>query len=235
MEPHRRRRLRAVVRRERAEGRLLGLRRPRLHQQAPRGRGGLRPRRHDDVAHHLRRDAPGLLRPEGAHRRHGDELGRVVAVLPHVPALLRPDLPRGQGPRARGSVRARVQRLDGRGVVRRQRRPPDPAHADPAVGRGARGRGGAPQRGARRARGVLQRDPAQARPAVDPLRRLGSVLRRVPGDEHRRVHAHRFVVADAGHVGRRAGRGGRDPELQQRDGVALRLLVLGQARAVPRR
>ena len=60
---------------------------------------------------------------------------------------------------ARG-VRARVQRLDGRGVVRRQRRPPHPAHAHPAVGRRARGRRGAAQRGARRARGVLQRDPA---------------------------------------------------------------------------
>ena len=99
----------------------------------------------------------------------------------------------------------------------------------------ARGRGGAPQRGARRARGVLQRDPAQARAAVDPLRRVGSVLRRVPGDEHRRVHAHRFVVADAGDVGRRAGRGRGHVELQQRDGVALRLLVLRRARPLPRR
>ena len=62
------------------QGRLLGLRGPRLHQQAPRRRGRLRPRRHDDVADHLRRDAPRLLRPEGPHRGHGDELGRGVAV-----------------------------------------------------------------------------------------------------------------------------------------------------------
>ena len=62
MTPHRRRPLRAVVRRRRPAGRLLGLRGPRLHQQAPRRRGRLRPRRHDDVADHLRRDAPGLLR-----------------------------------------------------------------------------------------------------------------------------------------------------------------------------
>ena len=179
---HRRRRLRADVRRRRAEGRLLGLRGPRLHQQAPRRRGRLRPRRHDDVADHLRRDATGLLRPEGARRRHGDELGRGVAVLPDVPALLRPDVPRGQGPRARARVRRRVQRLDGRGVVRRQRRPPDPAHHRPAVGSGARGRRGRAQRGTRRARGVLQRDPVEARPADDPQRRLGSVLRDVPGD-----------------------------------------------------
>ena len=53
--------------------------------------------------------------------------------------------------------------------------------------------------------------------------------------EHRRVHAHRLVVADAGDVGRRAGRGRGHAELQQRDGVALRLPVLGRARALPRR
>ena len=72
-----------------------------------------------------------------------------------------------------------VQRLDGRGVVRRLRRPAHPADHHPAVGRRARRRRGAPQRRARRARGVLQRDPAVPRPAVDPLRRLGPVLRGV--------------------------------------------------------
>ena len=133
-EAHRRRRLRADVRRRRPAGRLLGLRGPRLHQQAPRRRGRLRPRRHDDVADHLRRDAARLLRPEGARRRHGDELGRGVAVLPDVPPLLRPDLPRGEGPRARRGVRPRLQRLDGRGVVRRQRRPADPADASSRCG-----------------------------------------------------------------------------------------------------
>ena len=53
----RRRRLRADLRRRRPAGRLLGLRGPRLHPQAPRRRRRLRPRRHDDVADHLRRDA----------------------------------------------------------------------------------------------------------------------------------------------------------------------------------
>ena len=43
--------------------------------------------------------------------------------------------------------------------------------------------------------------PPQARAAVDPLRRLGPVLRRLPGDQHGGVHAHRLVVADAGDVG----------------------------------
>ena len=46
---------------------------------------------------------PGCYEPEGARRRHGDELGRGVAVLPDVPALLRPDVPRGEGPRARAT------------------------------------------------------------------------------------------------------------------------------------
>ena len=88
------------------EGRLLGLRGPRLHQQAARRGRRIRPRRHDDVADHLRRDAARLLRAQSAHRRHGDELGRGVAVLPDVPALLRPDVPRSEGPRARERVRA---------------------------------------------------------------------------------------------------------------------------------
>ena len=85
---------------------------------------------------------------------------------------------------ARG-LRLRLQRLDGRGVVRRQRRPADPADAHPALGRRARGRRGAAQRGARRAGRLLQRDPAAPRPAEHPHRLLGPVLRRVPGDRRR--------------------------------------------------
>ena len=76
---HRRRLLPPDLRSRRAPGRLLGLRGPRLHQQAPRGRRRVRPRRHDHVAHHLRRDAPGLLRAEGPHRGQRVELGRGVA------------------------------------------------------------------------------------------------------------------------------------------------------------
>ena len=78
----------------------------------------LRPRRRAGGADDLRRDAPRLLPAGGPPRRHGPQLGRGVAVLPDVPALLRPDVPRGrrQGPRA--AVRPGLQRLDGRGVVR---------------------------------------------------------------------------------------------------------------------
>ena len=89
---------------------------------------------------------PGCYQHGAAPRRHGPQLGRGVAVLPDVPALLRPDVPRGrrQGPRA--AVRAGLQRLDGRGVVRGLGRPPDPAVPHPAVGPGARGGRGAAQR-----------------------------------------------------------------------------------------
>ncbi len=139
--------VRADLRPRRPAGRLLGLRGPRLHPQAPRRRRRLRPRRHDDVADHLRRDAPRLLRPQGPRRGHADEPRRGVAVLPDVPPVLRPDLHRGQGPRARRGLRLRLQRLDGRGVVRRLRRPAPPAADHPAVGRRAgrrRGRAATP-------------------------------------------------------------------------------------------
>ena len=109
-----------------------------------------------------------------------------------------------------------------------------PLHDHPALGRRARGGRGPAQRGARRARGVLQRDPAEARAAQHPQRRVGSVLRRLPGDGDGRVHAHRLVVADAGDVARRTGRGRGDAVVQQRDGVAVRLPVLGRAGALPR-
>ena len=82
-------------------GRLLGLRGPRLHPQAPRRRRRLRPRRDDDDADDLRRDAARLLRPEGPRRGHAGQPRRGLALLPDLPPLLRPDLHRGQGPRAR--------------------------------------------------------------------------------------------------------------------------------------
>ena len=109
-----------------------------------------------------------------------------------------------------------------------------PALPHPAVGRRA-GRGrGAPQRRARRARGVLQRDPAPPGAAQHPRRLLGPVLRRLRGDRHGGLHAHRLVLEDAGHLGRRAGRGGRHAELRQRHGVADRLPLLGRPGPLPR-
>ena len=61
---------------------------------------------------------PGLLRPRRAHRGLRAQLGRRFAAVPDVPALLRADVLRGRRPGARARVRAGVQRLDGRGVVR---------------------------------------------------------------------------------------------------------------------
>ena len=95
-----------------------------------------------------------------------------------------------------------------------------PALHHPAVGR-REGRGrGAAQRRPRRARRLLQRDPAAPRAAQHPRRLLGPVLRRLRGDRHRGVHAHRVLVEDAGDVGRRARGGGGDAELRQRHVVA---------------
>ena len=87
-----------------------------------------------------------------------------------------------QGARAR--VRARVQRLDGRGVVRRQRRQARPALHHSALGRRARGRGGPAQRGARRARGLLQRDRAE--PRICPASTPGTGTRSSPRARRRR-------------------------------------------------
>ena len=57
-----------------------------------------------------------------------------------------------------------LQRLDDRRLVRRRRQgSPDPAHARPAVGPGARGRRGAALRGQGQLRDRVQREPVEAR------------------------------------------------------------------------
>ena len=116
-----------------------------IHKRHVRG-GRLQPRRDDDDADDLRRDAPRLLRPHHTHRGHDREPHRRVAVLPVVPPVLRADLHRGGGPRARRGLRLRLQRLDGRGLVRRVRRSPRAVDHRAAVGRAPRRRRGAPQR-----------------------------------------------------------------------------------------
>ena len=70
---------------------------------------------------------PGSYEREAAARGHGHQPPRGLALLPHLPALLRPDLHRGRGQGARPAVRQGLQRLDGRGVVRPEaERPPIP-------------------------------------------------------------------------------------------------------------
>ena len=97
--------------------------------------------------------------------------------FPELPALRGPDLPVGQGQRARRAVHLRVQRLDGRRVVRLERRSPPPAVHRAAVGRRARGRRDPSQRGTGCARGRVHRDPGVPRAPEHPHRLLGPVLR----------------------------------------------------------
>ena len=70
----------------------------------------------------LRRDPARLLEADRAPGRHGRQPRRRVDLLPeHAPPLLRPDVPRAGGQGARAPVRAGLQRLDDRRVVRRRR------------------------------------------------------------------------------------------------------------------
>ena len=63
-----------------------------------------------------------------------------------------------------------------------------------------RGRGGAPSRGQGLSRGDVLGEPSGASDAVDPLRRVGSAVRRVLRRGHRALPARRFVVAQLGDV-----------------------------------
>ena len=143
---------------------------------------------------------PGCYEPKA----RVDDLARAGVdgslAFPTFPRFCGQTFQEGQRPRARARVRARVQRLDDRRVVRRLRRPPDPAVPHAAVGRRARGRRDPAQCGARRAGGLLQRDPDAPRPAEHPHRLLGPAVRGVRGDAHDPVHAHRLLVEDAGRV-----------------------------------
>ena len=137
----------------------------------------------DVTPDHLRRDPARLLEAEGAARRHGRQPHRGVDLLPeHAPPLLRPDVLRARRQRPRAALRAGLQRLDDRRVVRRRRQgPPDPAVAAPALGRRAR----APPRSSRSAaqgllRGHVPREPVPARPAVDPRQGAATGTRSSP-------------------------------------------------------
>ena len=148
------------------QGRLLDLRGPRLHPQAPRRRRRLRPRRDDAVADHLRRDAPGLLRPEGPPRGHGRSTGsRRRCASRRSPASAARPSPR---PRTASSAWPACAPTT-TGWSRSGAATPAAASSrsciiplwDADAGR----RRGAAQRRPRRARRVLQRDPATPRPA----------------------------------------------------------------------
>ena len=67
-----------------------------VDQATDRGRRVLRRRDHHDGCQ-LRADAPRVLGPDGAPRRHGPQPHRGPTGLSELPALLRADLPVGQG------------------------------------------------------------------------------------------------------------------------------------------
>ncbi|GIT01262.1 MAG: hypothetical protein CM1200mP26_29740 [Acidimicrobiales bacterium] len=181
----------------RAVVRHLVLRGPGAPQQTPCGRRRVRPRRDDNVAHHLRRDAARLLRPQGPGPGHAGQPRRGLAVVPHDASVLRPDLLRGVRPRPGSGLREGLQRLHGRGVVRGLRRSPHTAHHHPALGRRPGRRRGPSQRRAGLSRRLLLGDRPQPRPAFHPHRLLGPVLRGLPGHTDHRQHAHRLIVEDA--------------------------------------
>ena len=110
-----------------------------------------------------------------------------------------------------------------------------PAHDHPAVGRRARGRRGAALRRQGQPRRRLHREPVPARAAVGARqeRVLGAVLRRAARDRHDAVHAHRVVVEDAVDLARLAVHRVVDAHVLQRDGLDVRLHLLGDPRSLP--
>ena len=116
----------------------------------------------------LQRDAPRGVRLGRPPRRHGPGGNPRLAVFPVVPALLRPDLLGSQGQGSRRPVRAGLQRLDDRRVVRPRARPLHPARHHPAVGPAGR-RPGA--RAMRRER-ALRRSRSRRTPNRSACRRF---------------------------------------------------------------
>ena len=228
---HRARHLRDHPARRRQEGRLeaggrgrgagrrlVGLRRLPGADAADLRVRGLRAGGDDHRRGQLHRRAHRLLRAQGPAARHGHQPHRAVDVLPDVPAVRGPDVPRGQGPRARARVREGLQRLDDRRMVRRLRRPPHPARDHPALGRRPRGRRDPQERGARLPCGRVHRAPGLPRPAHGPRQEplLGPVLPGLRRDRHRDLHAHRFRLPPSQHQRRRPQRRDARPHVAQR-------------------
>ena len=201
--------------------RLVGLRGPRVPPTSCSTRA--RASRADEVDG--RADRPTtrcarLLRPDGPPRRHGPQPRRGVAVLPDVPALLRPDVPRGAATRTSRCCASQAYNdwmvEEWCGELRRPARP--------AVPRSRCGTPSSPRprcAATRRAACAPSRFcelPAEPRAAVDPRRRrpLGPVLRRVRRDRHRHLHAHRLGSKMPSTSRRRAAGGRLDAHVHQR-------------------
>ena len=195
----------------------------------------VRPHDDGDDRRHLRRHAPGLLRPRRPRRGLRAQLDRRVAAVPDVPALLRPDVlrGRGQGPRRSRACRPTTTGWSRSGASRREG-VNIPLCLIPLwdVELAARGDRSATPTAACRAI-CFSELPPRLEPAEHPHRPLGPGVRGVQRHRRHPVHAHRLVVDDAGGVARRARGRRRHARVQQLDGVARRLAVLGQAHRVP--
>ena len=154
-------------RRRRRVVRLVALRRPRLPVPEAVGRRRLRRPRHH--AGHVRRDPPGCWKQKD--RLADMDANHVEASICFPNTLPRfcgqTFLEREAGTRTRTAVRAGLQRLDDRRVVRRRRQgPPHPARRSCRCGTRSWPRprcGAAPTRAAR---DRVLREPVSARPAV---------------------------------------------------------------------
>ena len=200
----------------------------------PVGRRRRRPRAGDGQPDHLRRHAPGLLRPEGAPRGHGRQLGRGVASASR----------RSRASAARRSWRPKDKELSDLCVK---------AYNDWMFDEWCGGSGGrliplpiiqlwdaelaAEEVRRNAARGghavcFTEIPPFLGLPSVH-TDVLGPALRRLRRDRDGRVHAHRIVVEDAVDVEGRARRGRLDAHVHERGDVAHRLPDVGRVRAVP--
>ena len=178
-------------------------------------------------------DPPRLLEAEGTPRGHGRQPRRGVDLLPQRAApLLRPGVPRAPGQGARAAVRAGLQRLDDRRVVRRCRpRAAHPADHHPAVGPAARRRRDPPLRRQGQPRGDLLREPVRrsACPSVHDKDRFWDPFFQACEETDTVVNMHigssskmpstspdaPFIVSSVAHVPERHGLDGRLPLLRR--------------------
>ncbi len=149
----------------RRRGRGVDLRGQANGHTRPRGRGREEPGGVQLRADHLRRDAARLLRLGGPAGGHGSGRGPGLAVLPVVPPLLWSGVPRSRRQGAGPAVRAGLQRLDDRRMVRSCSRSLHPPDAHSPVGPGAGGRRGPPDRREGIPGDRLLREPGHARPS----------------------------------------------------------------------
>ena len=228
-------RVRRAAGHRRPARRLLGVRGSLPVAEARGDRGGPAAGRDDDDGDDVRGRAARLLRPRGASARHGHELDAGVAVVPELPAVLRPDVPRGEATvssrccasarTTTGWSRSGARRVAGgscrcascRSGIRRSPRPRSERNA------------------ARGVRAVCFSEiPAYlGLPSIhsgewDPFFAACEATGTVALPPHRLGHE------DAVDVGGCAARRHGDHRLRQLHELARRLAVLGQARAVPR-